>query len=393
LIVATSPALAQTNSPEPDAQATMRFGPLSLRSTIALTNIGVDTNVFNAADADRPESDFTMTFTPTTDWWLRMGRTWLNGRVDVDWVYYRRLASERSANSEYLVGISRTFNRLSLMAGTKHLNTRDRPGFEIDARSRRVETDVEGGVEMRVLAKTHAGVKALRRRVAFDKDAVFRDVHLALELDRTQTTQAFVIRHELTPLTTVSLEIGRDADRFFFSSLRDADSTRIASVIAFQPAALVSGDAVVGFRSYQPLTREIPAFQGATTALNLSYRPLGTTRLSVAATRDVQPSFEINQPYYLESGVTFSAQQQVYGPFDMLGRIGGRRLAYRDRAGTAVDVSNRADRVREIGVGAGYRLGTDKRIGLTIDHVRRTSSVDRNRYAGLRVGVSVMYER
>ena len=66
-----------------------RFGPLSLKSTIALTNIGIDTNVFNAASSDDPQSDFTMTFTPVTDLWLRMGRTWISGRIDVDWVYYQ----------------------------------------------------------------------------------------------------------------------------------------------------------------------------------------------------------------------------------------------------------------------------------------------------------------
>ena len=75
------PVLAQTPAPDPDAEANIRFGPLSLKSTIALTNLGVDTNVFNQADADQPQSDFTMTFSPTTDVWLRMGRTWITGTV------------------------------------------------------------------------------------------------------------------------------------------------------------------------------------------------------------------------------------------------------------------------------------------------------------------------
>lgn len=391
LIVAAAPVYAQTAPPDPDAEATMRFGPFSLRSTIALTNVGVDTNVFNAADVDAPQSDFTMTLTPTTDWWLRMGRTWFNGRVDVDWVYYRRFASERSANSEYLVGVSRTFNRLSLRGSVRHLSTRDRPGFEIDARSQRVERDLDGAIDMRVMAKTHIGVKATRRNTAFDKAAVFRSVNLALELDRARTSRSVTVRHVWTPLTTVSLEIAREAERFVFSSLRDADSTRIAGQLSFQPLALITGDAALAYRRYTPLTAGVPVFRGMTTAVNLSYRLLGTTRLGLQVARDVQPSYDIDQPYYLETGVTGSVQQQVFGPFDVLGRIGSRSLAYRNRVG--VDTADRTDRVREIGIGGGYRLGTDKRIGITLDRPVRTSTIDRNRYSGIRVGVSLSYER
>ena len=136
----------------------------------------------------------------------------------------------------------------------------------------------------------------------------------------------------------------------------------------------------------------MPPYRGATAAVGLSYRLLGTTRLGVEATRDVQPSFERTQPYYLETGVSASVQQQLYGSFDVLARTGIRRLAYRDRKGVVVQVSNRTDRVRTFTLGAGYRLGLDKRIGFTIDHENRTSSVDESQYSGLRYGISITYE-
>jgi hypothetical protein len=126
--------------------------------------------------------------------------------------------------------------------------------------------------------------------------------------------------------------------------------------------------------------------------VNLSYRLLGTTRLGVQATRDVQHSFEFNQPYYLETGISGSVQQQVYGPFDVLARIGLSRLAYRDRVGAVVPEADRMDRVRSFGVGAGYRLGTDKRIGFSIDHQNRTTGLAGRPYKGLRIGMSLTYE-
>lgn len=371
----------------------MRLGPLALKSTIALSNIGVDTNVFNEADVENPQSDFTMTFTPTTDLWLRLGRTWISGRVNVDWVYYRRFASERSANSNYELRVDRTFNRLALHGGVRRLSTRERPGFEIDARSQRLEVEWDGRAEMRMFGRTFVGAKTARRRIEFDRFAVFRDANLAQELNRTVTSRAFVIRHLLTPLTTVSMELGGDGERFLFSPVRDADSTRVLGTVTFQPLALINGTASVGYRRYVPLAADVPSYSGAAAAVGLSYTLFGTTRFGVDVSRDLQPSFELEQPYYVETGTSVSVQQQVVGPFDVLGRLTARRLAYRDRAGIPVELSNRTDRIRGWSVGAGYRIGTDKRLGFTIDQQRRTSGLDAHRYSGVRFGMSMTYER
>jgi len=386
-----SPAFAQ-NDPAPDAEATMRLGPLAMKSAFALSNLGIDTNVFNEAGADGPQSDTTMTFTPTTNLWLRMGRTWVSGTIDVDWVYYHRFKSERSANSTYTVDVSRALNRLALKGGASRVSTRDRPGFEIDARSQRAETAFDGEVTMRIFSKTRAGGRAWRRHVEFDQAAVFRDASLGQQLNRKSSGTAVTLRHDLTPLTSVSLEIGRDRERFVSSPFRDSDSTRVTANVTLRPLALISGDASFGYRRFTPLTGEVPPYRGGTAAVGLSYTVIGATRLGVEAIRDVQPSFERTQPYYLETGVTGSVQRQVYGPFDVLARAGVRRLAYRDRIGVVVRASDRTDRVRTFSLGAGYRLGLDKRIGFTLDHQERRSSVDEYQYSGLRFGMSVTYE-
>ena len=370
----------------------MRFGPLSLKSTMALTNIGVDTNVFNVASNDNPQSDFTMTFTPVTDAWLRIGRTWINSRIDIDWVYYQAFASERSANGDYQIGVERTLNRLSFKGSARHLSTRERPGFEIDARSDRTETEWDGTIEMRTTPQSYVGARAWRRRVEFDSDEVFRGANLADQLNRTIDGHALTLRHVLTPLTTVSLQIGREQERFLFSPLRDSDSNRVSGSVAFQPLALISGQATLGYRHFEPVSADVPAYHGTTAAVALSYSLLGTTRFGVDLSRDVQPSLELQQPYYVETGVSGSVQRQIAGPFDVLARLGTRRLAYRDRRGALAELSNRADRVQAFSVGAGYRLGTDKRLGLTIERQTRTSNIDAHPYRGLRFGLSLTYE-
>ena len=44
------------------------------------------------------------------------------------------------------------------------------------------------------------------------------------------------------------------------------------------------------------------------------------------AIRDVQYSFEANQPYYLQTGIEGSIAQQIFGPFDVVGRGGVQSL-------------------------------------------------------------------
>ena len=299
LTLSASAAAAQVpadSTPEPDADATIRFGPLSLKSTMALTNIGVDTNVFNVASNDNPQSDFTMTFTPVTDAWLRVGRTWINGRIDIDWVDHQAFASERSANGDYQIGVARTLNRLSFKGSARHLSTRERPGFEIDARSDRTETEWDGTIEMCTTPQSYVGARAWRRRVEFDSDEVFRGANLADQLNRTIDGHALTLRHVLTPLTTVSLQIGREQERFLFSPLRDSDSNRVSGSVAFQPLALISGQATLGYRHFEPVSADVPAYHGTTAAVALSYSLLGTTRFGVDLSRDVQPSLELQQP-------------------------------------------------------------------------------------------------
>ena len=91
LAVLVAPASsAQTTDGGPDpATVRVRIGPLWMNPTISLPNIGIDTNVFNDPPNVAPKRDFTITVSPKTDLWLRMGRTWLSGAIAEDIVWYQ----------------------------------------------------------------------------------------------------------------------------------------------------------------------------------------------------------------------------------------------------------------------------------------------------------------
>src|SRR5581483_11495905 len=199
------------------------------------------------------------------------------------------------------------------------------------------------------------------------------------------------VRYALTPLTSLSVTASRVEDRFQFSPLRDSDSTGVVGAVTFDPFALIKGNAAFGYRRFRPVVAGLPEYEGTTASVDLTYTVFGATRFAVQGVRDIQYSYDANQPYSVQTGATFSVGQQIYGPFDAVGRYGAQRLAYRDRAGAVLEAPNRVDHIRLYGGGVGYRFGRDLRIGFNVDHQKRESEIENRRFEGLRLGTAVTY--
>lgn len=393
VLLASSAASAQTTTdggPDP-ATVRIRIGPVWVNPTISLPNIGVDTNVFNDPTSVAPRKDFTVTASPRAELWLRLGRTWLSGVVSEEIVWYQKYASERSANSSYSLGWKAPLNRLMLSAGATWLRTRARPGFEIDLRAQRKEPTYTAGAEIRGLAKTFLGVRGSWSTVSYDDLALFDGRSLKEELDRKATSAAVTVRHELTPLTSVTFSVGRSEQRFDFATSRDSTSDDYSVSFSFDPAALLKGSASFGYTDYKPQSTTLPGYRGATYEVDLAYTLLGSTRFSGSLRRGIDFSYDASQPYYLATGWGASVAQQIFGPVDAVGRVSAQRLDYRTRVGATVAAPDRTDRLRIHGGGVGVRLGRDLRLGFNIDQERRTSVLTDREYRGLRYGSSITY--
>ena len=361
-----------------------------LNPVIDLTNLGVDTNVFNQP-AGQEQDDFTFTLVPRSDVWMKMGPTWLSGNVREDLVWYQTFASERSANTSANVNWIVPLNRLRFSVGTGYLWARERPSYEIDARVPRVEAQVSGAAEIRALSRTFFGVQASRRRVDYQDEASFLDIALQVALNRVSTDVSVSARHELTPLTSISVDVGRLSDRFDISPLRDSDSTTAGVQVTFDPSALIKGSARVGYRDFEPNDHTVPSYQGATVAVDLSYVLLGSTRFGIQLNRDVQYSYDVNQPYYIQNGLASTIQQQIFGPVDVIAGLAFYNLNYRDRTDAAVLYPDRVDQNRSVNVGLGYHMSPDLRVGVRVEKQWRNTQVGPRQFEGLRFGLAVSY--
>jgi hypothetical protein len=391
LTLFSSPLAAQ-GADEPDpARVRIRLGPLWMNPTIALTNIGVDNNVFNEPEDRNPKRDFTFTLTPATELWLRMGPSWVVGKITEDLNWYQTYSSERNTGTGYAVGWHAPLTRIGVKLDAARRTARDRPGFEIDARSERTETSYNGLVELKMLSKTFIGVTGQRQRVDYDKAAIFLNSNLQFELNRTTTGAGLSLRHQLTPLTSISLTAGKSEDRFEFSPLRNSTSTNLTGNVTFDKFALIRGGASVGYTNFHPDSPGLADFQGLTAAVNLSYTLLGTTKFDVDLGRDIQYSYDVNEPYYLQTKFGGSLAQQIFGPLDVVVRASYATLAYQDRAGVDASLANRMDHVLSYGGGLGYHLGRDARLGFNVDQSNRTSQLSEREYKNLTFGSSVTY--
>src|SRR6202030_1797085 len=110
--------------------------------------------------------------------------------------------------------------------------------------------------------------------------------NLQFALALTLTDGALTPRHKVTPLTSITFEVGKEQERFDFSPIRDSNSTLLNAGVSFDRFAIINGSAQFVSRNFKPLSPDLPVFVGSTASVNLSYTALGATRLGVTVTRD-----------------------------------------------------------------------------------------------------------
>src|SRR3954467_470893 len=373
--------------------ARMHVGPLYISPALLLKEAGIDSNVFN--QAENPKSDFTMTVTPQADIAITFARRGLlTTTVGSDLVYYANYASERSIDPAVRVRGEAYAHRLTLFADDSYLNTRQRPNYEVDLRTRHLENDAQAGFEVRLTPKFSVELAGRRAITKYDADAFFVGSSLQQTLNRDTTGLVGTIRHKVTPLTTIAVRFDRLEDVFTYSPERNSRSYRITPGLVFKPKALISGSAWVGYRKFTPDHPEIlPQFSGLVADLGLSYTLLGATTFGVSYHRDLTYSSEVNFPFFVDNSVGASIRRALGGRLDTIVSIDRHTYDYEQLLTVPTNSLERADTTWVYGANIGYRVRRDTRIGFGGRYYQRdsTAAVRFLEYDGFRFGVTVNY--
>jgi hypothetical protein len=386
VVAVSQDASAQEEPQDPVADAPMRLGVAGVAPTFAITNLGVDTNVFNSTTD--PRRDFTLTASPGAKVWLRTARGLVSFDGRVDLVYFARFATERSANVSGSIRYEYDFARVRPFVSYSVLGTRERPGYEIDERARRLEDGITAGAVVPVGTLSTFELVRRRNRVVFDGEAFFNGQPLKQSLDRTLDAWDVTWRQPLTVVTTWLVRASRERERFSFTPDRNSNSVHVSSGFELGLLALIRGTAFVGYRRLTGAEGgTLAEFSGVVADVDVSYTAPSQTRLGFAVNRDLHYSFEPEQPYYVQTGWTVSGTQRIIGRWDVQVNGGRDRLAYR----TGASVLARRDRITRLGGGIGYEVGDAVRIGFDMQAVRRHAPLAARDYTAFKTGVSVTY--
>lgn len=391
-LVAVGSAFAQESPDEVLANARFRLGPLGMTPTVAIRNIGVDTNVFN--QPGDPRRDVTATAAPGLDTWVRVGKGLITSRSAVEWNYFKSQTGQRSVNYSEGLRAEMFLAAFRPRIEAAHVQTRQRPNVEIDERVQQTTDEYGAGVALKVMPRVAFDVEARQKRYVFNRGS-FGSAPLAQALNRTTHVTTASMSYAITPLTTAVIQGGTERDRFEFATTRNSDSTNIMAGLSMEPAALISGTFLVGFREFRALDPQLRNFSGVVADVDGNYIVRDFTRVNVKARRNVEYSVESSLPYYLLTSGEATITQALGRSWDVVARGSASVLAYRDLVGTddgsGSPAGARRDRVKVIGLGLGRRLTDNVRVGVDADYVRRQSALATRRYDGFKVGGTLTY--
>lgn len=400
LCIGSLPAFvfAQNDANDPRRNAPIRFGGLHITPSVALTDLGVDTNVFNQ-DGELQAADFTFTVRPELDFWLPVATFGMLEIVAIpSATYYKEFASERSFNPQVDARAEIYLNRITLFGEGSYLDTRSRQNFEIDLRARQIQDVVSAGAEVRLFRKIRLESSVYRQRFRFDGDQFYLGTSLQETLDRDSNSGRATVKWDWTPLTTLVLRGDVTSDRFDFLPDRDTDSVRVTIGGEFEQRAVISGEAHVGIRRFEPLNVPEVRFQGVVADVELRYRFRGETQFTFAALRDVDYSFEATDPYVLRSTYGLNVQRLLGRRLDLT--IGTARHKYGWLDSVAIpgqspasQTNPRIDVTWVSNASLTYRLRPDMNVGFGVTYWGRRSSTEPSRdFSGLRAGLIISYE-
>src|SRR5262249_52144958 len=222
VLLAASSAAAQEPPPrDPLDDATVRFGPVGLTPVLNIHDVGRDNNVFN--QSANPKSDFTATISPKLDVLVHPSPVLLTLTTTSDYVYFQTYTSERGTNVGSTLRADFTFGPIRPFVSAGGANSKDRINREIDARARHRDRAYAAGVRVQLSESLFASAAARQTTTAFDSDETFRGENLAVALNEKMDALDGTVGVALTPLTTLSVVVTKERDRFDLSPDRDSD--------------------------------------------------------------------------------------------------------------------------------------------------------------------------
>ena len=373
-LLTVAPAEAQISAPREAAQ--IEFGTLAFYPSFQIVDAGIDDNVFN--DPSAPQRDFTMTVSSRGLAVLRLGSNELLFRAGDDYVWFQDSTSERSNNLQYAVRFNMSASRFKPYIGAEYIRTRVRRSPELDARARRVDHYMLGGIAFELSPRTAITASARIDESNYEEGEIYRNVELDAALNRSGRAADAGVRYAITALTTLSVTAGYEEQTFKESHIRDLTRYTVGPMLEFNPEAAIRGRVVTAFELFKPDDPALSQRTGLAYQAVLNWTLFGRTAFDVGTGRNISYSYLDTEPYYLLTNVRLGIVQSLPGWFEFYGGYDFDHMAYRWRVGAAPTAgeADRVDTLKSANGGLGMRLGQAFHLKVGVEKTQRRSIED-----------------
>lgn len=357
--------------------------------------LGVDTNVFYTPT--ERQTDFTASGGPGLEI-IRPFRTTHRLRLDggMNYLWFAKTESQRRMNWYGTASLELDGVKTSVLLEGRYIGTYSRPNFEVD---RRVQSDTITAVA-RVVRRLGD-----RWRVALlgtYRDRVTEDeLYLGTNLGETLTEKRYEAGLELRRALSIKTQLVGGGEHTWYvfprAPERDGQSTLAYGGLRTDSSALISGQALGGYRWFYPEHGPVDSqelwYANVDATLNITPR----TKLGGTFFRDLQYSAfssTVAPPTLIDQQVSVFFEKLLTS--SVYFRIFARRIEYIRDANAVVPSADDGsstfrDRAREAGVELGYQFRSRVRIGVTALYTERRPGIETFGVDGLLAGFTITY--
>ena len=365
LAISGWPAFAEDPLEPPDLLRYLRWGPLRVRPTLGVSNLGFDDNVFFSNRDEEKQGDYRITLSPRLEGLLLFGdRAFLVFDEKLDYTLYQEFNDQNFLNQSFTTRITLPLERIGFFVDLGTFRRKDRPNSELDTRLDRQENQVGAGIIVKLGWRTFAEIG----RTYSDSSQSDPDISSVGDLlDRVERGNRARVQYRLMGQTRLTLQAAVKKITFDNPDVqRDSRETSLLPGVKFGEGARLSGSVELGVARIDlrdPLKRDFSELVGGG---NLAYR-LGTdTTLRLEGRREVGYAVFQQNNFFLDRSVS---TRVIHFLNRVLGfEVGGQRgkLTFPQAEATG----ERTDRITQYDLGVRVRL-SENALGKRVEYTLR----------------------
>jgi hypothetical protein len=370
----------KTQMPEPPSKhwGQVQFGALYITPSVALTHIGVDTNVTNSSGEQA--ADFTFTIQPGVDTVFAGRKLYVKATPFVSAIYYHTFDRYRTLDPGVRLRVEFPVGKTRVFSDDSYIYSYTRPNFEIDERLRRRTGDVGLGVQYPLTPRVDLTVQGRAFRTDYN-DASYNGTNVSTTMDERREELRGVVAYDLSNFTNIFSTIWWANDYFPNDRLRDSNTRSIGGGFRFSRRALLRGEVEAGYTLFNLPSGIAENYHGLYTRGMLGFTLTDRTTIDLFTTRQPTYSYSAAAVYYIANYYQATVRRAFGSRLDL-----SMLFSYQGNNYVGGGQNREITRIYEPSVG--YSVGKGLRVGFYASYWDRQSEFNASRdYNNWRFGI------